>query len=918
VPEPAAPVADSAALFARLVPFSAEIVRSDKRHDAIRGIHFFPVVYTMLSTFLVRPAAHLAWMLAGASALLTGPAHASFELRLQQEARPPSVWQAQVTPSAHAFGGVILEYDASRSFVVANTGNRTLQNFDVSLQGEHDFLLTQDTCSGQTLRRGEACVFTVRFAPSAAGGLFDTVTVLSESLNEARTVELTGTGVAQIRLLQATPNPRTMPDTLLGATSASQAVTVKNAGNVPLRVSNVEVVAGASEFSRAHACNELAPGASCTVQVTMTPAASGTRSGTLHVVHNGTNSPVAVSLSGTGLEALLQSAPSTLVFADTQTGEHRVVSAQLSNPGNAALTGLQLAADAPFSIESTTCASTLGAGASCQYQVRFSPTGVQTYSPNLRVSSSQKNITVGLTGTGVSPEASLSAPSFGGVAAGSSTNVTATLANTGVGPLAVTMPAADSVTGAGFSFVSSNCPATLAVGANCSISVRLLASGTTAHAGTLSVTTSAGVKSTALLGQSQQAGLQLEPGAGYAFGTQQLGASYDSSIFTLSNPGNIAAQNLNIALPSGFSRVDASPACGTQLDADSFCRFQVRFSPASAQPYGGNVSVSATGGLQAAATVSGTGQAASASLSTPSFSSTVYGSSSTATATLSNTGVGPISVAAPAVSGADFGLYTNGCGSTLGAGASCNITVQFAPTGTTTRSGTLTVGTGAGSKSVNFSATGVRANVHLSHPSIGWGTFNLGTNSEWFPVTLTNNGTSTLVVSSVNSNSTDFVVSNGCGTVGVNGTCIIYVHFSPKASGARYGTVTIGHNGSGYTQINVSGTGANPLPSLSLSHTSAALSVTDYGMTTPYYVTLYNNGAGPASLTTSKTGASRVSITNSTCGSYLAAYSSCRFTLYAAPGGPFGSFSTTFTFSASGSNASITVSGYASQGGGGG
>lgn len=863
-----------------------------------------------------RRALRLA-LLASATAILTSPAHASFELRLQQEARPPSVWQAQVTPSSHVYGNVIVEYEASRSFVVANTGNRTLQNFGVSLQGQNDFLLTQDDCSGRTLRRGEQCEFTVRFAPLAAGSLFDTVTVLSESLAEARTVELTGKGVAQVRLLQATPNPRTLADTLLGATSAARDVAVTNIGNVPLRVTDVQIAGNASEFSRAHACAELAPGASCTIQVAMTPAASGARSATLQVMHNGTNSPIAVTLSGTGLEALLQSSPASLSFADTQTGEHRTLTAQLSNPGNTALTGLALQAQAPFSIESSTCSTTLAANANCEYQVRFSPTVAQDYSANVSVSSAHKSITVATAGTGLSPAASLSAPSFGGVAAGTNATVTATLANTGVGPLTVTAPAAGSVTGSGFSFVSSNCPTTLAVNASCNVLVRLAASGTTAHAGTLSVATSAGVQTAALLGQSQEAGLQLEPGAGYAFGTQQVGANYDSSVFTLSNPGNIAAQNVNVALPAGFSKVDASPACTTQLDAGAFCRFQVRFTPGSAQAYGGNLAVTATGGLRASAPVSGTGQAASATLVAPSFPTTVHGSSSTATAMLTNTGIGPISVAAPAVSGTDFSLYANGCGSSLAAGSSCSFTVRFAPTSTAQRSGTLTVSTGAGSKSVNFSATGVLGTAALSHGSIGWGTQNIGVTSDWFPVTVTNTGTYTLTFSSVTSNSPDFIVSNGCGAIGAGASCTVYVRFQPTTSGARYGTISLAHNGNGASQISVSGTGNNPQPALSLSTSSVYLSVADFGMTSGY-VTLYNNGAGPASLSFGRTGATRVSVTASTCGSSLPAYSSCQFKVYAAPGSPFGPFSATLTYSASGTSASLTVSGYASQGGGGG
>ena len=59
------------------------------------------------------------------------------------------------------------------------------------------------------------------------------------------------------------------------------------------------------------------------------------------------------------------------------------------------------------------------------------------------------------------------------------------------------------------------------------------------------------------------------------------------------------------------------------------------------------------------------------------------------------------------VAAADYAIATNGCGRSLAAGASCTLTVSFAPTASGGRAATLAVtGTGGSSASVRLSGTG--------------------------------------------------------------------------------------------------------------------------------------------------------------------------------------------------------------------
>jgi Tol biopolymer transport system component/PKD repeat protein len=79
-------------------------------------------------------------------------------------------------------------------------------------------------------------------------------------------------------------------------TSYSRATRLFNLGSSELAVSNI-VASG--DFAQTNTCNgPVAAGATCTISVTFTPTASGTRSGTVTVTDNAPGSPHAVALNG--------------------------------------------------------------------------------------------------------------------------------------------------------------------------------------------------------------------------------------------------------------------------------------------------------------------------------------------------------------------------------------------------------------------------------------------------------------------------------------------------------------------------------------------------------------------------------------------------------------------------------------------
>jgi len=92
----------------------------------------------------------------------------------------------------------------------------------------------------------------------------------------------------------------------VGTTSAPKTVTIKNAGKkkTGVAVSIESESASPSVFAVKSECEEtLAPGKSCKVSVTFTPANTTAQTGSLKIVDNAAGSPQSVSLSGTGKAA---------------------------------------------------------------------------------------------------------------------------------------------------------------------------------------------------------------------------------------------------------------------------------------------------------------------------------------------------------------------------------------------------------------------------------------------------------------------------------------------------------------------------------------------------------------------------------------------------------------------------------------
>jgi Alpha-1,3-glucanase catalytic domain D1/Alpha-1,3-glucanase catalytic domain D2/F5/8 type C domain/Cep192 domain 4/Abnormal spindle-like microcephaly-assoc'd, ASPM-SPD-2-Hydin len=190
-----------------------------------------------------------------------------------------------------------------------------------------------------------------------------------------------------------------------GTTSAAQTVTVSNPTSAAASVSSI---AASGDFAETSTCgSSIAAGGSCTVSVTFTPTATGNLTGNLTVNVGGTTNTV--SLTGTGASAgggsaTLSASPASLSFGNETVGSTSAAqTVTVTNTGSAAASVTSVSAGAPFT-ETSTCGSSIAAGASCAVSVTFAPTATGAASANLTVASNAANgsLSVPLSGTGTS------------------------------------------------------------------------------------------------------------------------------------------------------------------------------------------------------------------------------------------------------------------------------------------------------------------------------------------------------------------------------------------------------------------------------------------------------------------------------------------------------------------------------------
>ena len=409
------------------------------------------------------------------------------------------------------------------------------------------------------------------------------------------------------------PNSLNFGSVAAGTASATQVVTLSNAGGAALSITSI---AASGDFSETNNCSSsLTANSSCTVNVTFDPQVAGTVTGALTFADGAATSPQLVTLKGTGVTPLTFK-PASLSFASVAVGKTSAKTVTVTNNQTTAIS-LSPSASADYSITGGTCGASLAAAAKCTITVTFTPTSNGTIDGVLAIATngalSPQIVALSGTGTGgptlpltFSP-ATLSFSSTGIGATSAAKTITVT--NSSSGSVSITAIGA-SVDYAAAGSGTSPCGGELAAAAKCTLAVTFSPSNTKAIKGAVAIATSdAGSPQIIDVTGTGALPVTLAP-ASLAFGTQAVGTTSAAKTVTLTNDSGAAVTISSLVASGDFSATPSgTKPCGTTVAAGAKCTFSVTFTPNVTGAVSGAATVTDSAPLSPAVlALSGTGQ----------------------------------------------------------------------------------------------------------------------------------------------------------------------------------------------------------------------------------------------------------------------------------------------------------------------
>ncbi|MEJ2405849.1 MAG: autotransporter domain-containing protein, partial [Candidatus Thiodiazotropha sp.] len=440
------------------------------------------------------------------------------------------------------------------------------------------------------------------------------------------------------------------------------------------------------------------------------------------------------SLAFGGVEVNTSSNPMTVTFTNT-------------NDWGGAIEIDSISATGPFSVTHNCPLIAnnlrLTASASCTITVVYSPTAAANDNGTLSIIGDNNTATggtfsqeIGLSGTGIVPSTELlnlksNDINFGTVPANIlSSAIPVTLVNTENATVSIS-----SITATSPFTQTHDCPRELGAHESCTIQVRVDSATLGRVTGTLAVTgrsaTRGSDSDSIALSATIQAALLSVMQTSLTFEDTEVGSTSASQTVTFSNQGNLALQSVVVSVEGDFTQ---SSDCPATLNPGVSCDVKVMAGPASAGDLTGSLQISALNGSQSLSESVSLMVHATDPVSPPDSvkppdpanppdlvtsvtsldfaDAVVDAETQPQTLTLTNPGSVAVTINGIATEG-DFS-QSNNCGTSLTAGASCEIQVIFTPQAEGMATGALSVDTVSGISRITL--TGAAAAAAPSNP----------------------------------------------------------------------------------------------------------------------------------------------------------------------------------------------------------
>ena len=204
--------------------------------------------------------------------------------------------------------------------------------------------------------------------------------------------------------LASTPASASFGSVVVGSTN-SQTINLKNNGTASVTISQANVSGTGFSISGLAVPKAIAAGGSTTFNVAFSPTSTSSVSGSVSLVNTASSSPLAISLSGSGLAAAksLGTSPASLSFGNVPIGSGSTLSVTLMNKGNSNVTISSVAPSGTgFSATGVTAGTTLAPSQIATLNVTFDPKATGSASGSVSVSSNAANspMAISLSGMG--------------------------------------------------------------------------------------------------------------------------------------------------------------------------------------------------------------------------------------------------------------------------------------------------------------------------------------------------------------------------------------------------------------------------------------------------------------------------------------------------------------------------------------
>src|SRR6266446_3001052 len=360
--------------------------------------------------------------------------------------------QLTINPASVNFGSVNVGATATQTVSLTNSGNAALTISQATPSGT-GFSFTGLTLP-QTINAGSSISFTSQFLPASTGSASGNIAISSNAPGSPAAIALSGTGVQGT--LTANPSSFNFGNVLVGG-NGTQTFTLSNSGTASVTISAASVLGTGFSITGLSVPLTLAAGQNTTFSGQFAPSATGSATGSVSITSNAPGSPLAIALSGTGVQPQLAPTPSSASFGSVVTGTSNSQTIKLSNAGSASVTISQATVSgAGFTITGPAVPLTIAAGSSATFNVAFTPGAAGSVTGTVSLVSNAPNspLTIALSGTGVTATFLLTASptslSFGSVNLGSNSSLSTSLTNTGNSNVTLS-----SVTASGASFSAS-------------------------------------------------------------------------------------------------------------------------------------------------------------------------------------------------------------------------------------------------------------------------------------------------------------------------------------------------------------------------------------------------------------------------------------------------------------------------------